>query len=72
MLLLASSLNECACGFAGFGINEHIDLGIKYDPSSGIYGAGPACGAVRRNRQRRWTGFTDCQLDVHLCVSDCV
>ena len=25
--------------FAGFGINEHIDLGIKYDPSSGIYGA---------------------------------
>lgn len=23
----------------GFGINEHIDLGIKYDPSSGIYGA---------------------------------
>lgn len=24
--------------FAGFGINEHIDLGIKYDPSTGIYG----------------------------------
>ena len=23
---------------AGFGINEHIDLGIKYDPSTGIYG----------------------------------
>jgi hypothetical protein len=22
----------------GFGINEHIDLGIKYDPSTGIYG----------------------------------
>eukprot|EP00960_Hanusia_phi_P021650 641409-Hanusia_phi.AAC.3 len=22
----------------GFGINEHIDLGIKYDPNAGIYG----------------------------------
>ena len=33
----------------GFGINEHIDLGIKYDPSTGIYGEargagrGPPC-----------------------------
>ena len=26
---------------AGFGINEHIDLGIKYDPSTGIYGERP-------------------------------
>ena len=25
-------------GHFGFGINEHIDLGIKYDPSTGIYG----------------------------------
>uniref|UniRef100_A0A7S3G5V0 60S ribosomal protein L11 n=1 Tax=Palpitomonas bilix TaxID=652834 RepID=A0A7S3G5V0_9EUKA len=25
-------------GHFGFGINEHIDLGIKYDPSVGIYG----------------------------------
>merc|ERR1712216_903618 len=25
-------------GNFGFGINEHIDLGIKYDPSTGIYG----------------------------------
>ncbi|KAF5832225.1 60S ribosomal protein L11 [Dunaliella salina] len=23
---------------SSFGINEHIDLGIKYDPSTGIYG----------------------------------
>lgn len=23
---------------SGFGIAEHIDLGIKYDPSTGIYG----------------------------------
>lgn len=26
-------------GNFGFGIQEHIDLGIKYDPSIGIYGA---------------------------------
>jgi large subunit ribosomal protein L11e len=26
-------------GNFGFGIQEHIDLGIKYDPSTGIYGA---------------------------------
>jgi len=25
-------------GNFGFGISEHIDLGIKYDPTSGIYG----------------------------------
>merc|ERR1712045_160683 len=27
-------------GNFGFGIQEHIDLGIKYDPSIGIYGMG--------------------------------
>jgi hypothetical protein len=30
--------NFSATGNFGFGINEHIDLGIKYDPSIGIYG----------------------------------
>merc|ERR1712046_259507 len=30
--------NFSTSGHFGFGINEHIDLGIKYDPSSGIYG----------------------------------
>eukprot|EP00758_Cryptobia_borreli_P010525 Tbor_TRINITY_DN5575_c4_g3::TRINITY_DN5575_c4_g3_i2::g.13949::m.13949/K02868/RP-L11e, RPL11; large subunit ribosomal protein L11e len=25
-------------GSFGFGINEHIDLGLKYDPGTGIYG----------------------------------
>ena len=25
-------------GSFGFGINEHIDLGLKYDPNTGIYG----------------------------------
>eukprot|EP01001_Neometanema_parovale_P012186 NODE_8461_length_700_cov_194.138648_g8205_i0.p1 GENE.NODE_8461_length_700_cov_194.138648_g8205_i0~~NODE_8461_length_700_cov_194.138648_g8205_i0.p1 ORF type:complete len:200 (+),score=74.57 NODE_8461_length_700_cov_194.138648_g8205_i0:53-601(+) len=30
--------NFSKCGNFGFGINEHIDLGIKYDPSTGIYG----------------------------------
>jgi large subunit ribosomal protein L11e len=32
------SYNFSNTGSFGFGINEHIDLGIKYDPSTGIYG----------------------------------
>lgn len=31
--------SNCPPAHTGFGINEHIDLGIKYDPSTGIYGA---------------------------------
>ncbi len=30
--------NFSTSGHFGFGIDEHIDLGIKYDPSIGIYG----------------------------------
>ena len=33
-------------GNFGFGIEEHIDLGIKYDPTVGIYGTSiriPCC-----------------------------
>ena len=30
--------NFSASGNFGFGISEHIDLGLKYDPSTGIYG----------------------------------
>eukprot|EP00744_Colponema_vietnamica_P000201 GILI01000359.1.p2 GENE.GILI01000359.1~~GILI01000359.1.p2 ORF type:complete len:201 (-),score=62.60 GILI01000359.1:83-604(-) len=30
--------NFSATGNFGFGITEHIDLGLKYDPSTGIYG----------------------------------
>ena len=30
--------NFSSTGSFGFGIQEHIDLGIKYDPSTGIYG----------------------------------
>eukprot|EP00695_Tsukubamonas_globosa_P003609 TRINITY_DN72_c0_g1_i2.p1 TRINITY_DN72_c0_g1~~TRINITY_DN72_c0_g1_i2.p1 ORF type:complete len:167 (+),score=71.17 TRINITY_DN72_c0_g1_i2:85-585(+) len=30
--------NFSTTGSFGFGIQEHIDLGIKYDPSTGIYG----------------------------------
>ena len=30
--------NFAAEGNFGFGIQEHIDLGLKYDPSIGIYG----------------------------------
>lgn len=31
-----SSFSEM--GHFGFGLSEHIDLGLKYDPSIGIYG----------------------------------
>merc|ERR1711920_1200020 len=34
--------NFSATGCFGFGIDEHIDLGIKYDPSTGIYGKSQA------------------------------
>lgn len=30
--------NFSATGNFGFGINEHIDMGIKYDPGIGIFG----------------------------------
>jgi large subunit ribosomal protein L11e len=30
--------NFSATGNFGFGISEHIDLGLKYDPNTGIYG----------------------------------
>lgn len=30
--------NFAANGSFGFGIQEHIDLGVKYDPATGIYG----------------------------------
>lgn len=35
--------NFSETGNFGFGISEHIDLGIKYDPSTGIYGAPFPC-----------------------------
>jgi len=35
--------NFSATGNFGFGIDEHIDLGIKYDPSIGIYGMDIYC-----------------------------
>nr|DAD45667.1 TPA_asm: hypothetical protein HUJ06_003897 [Nelumbo nucifera] len=34
--LLRRNFSDTRC--FGFGIQEHIDLGIKYDPSTGIYG----------------------------------
>ncbi len=43
-------------GHFGFGIDEHIDLGIKYDPSSGIFGMDfyiVLCRAGKRVSKRR-------------------
>ena len=50
--------NFSSTGNFGFGIQEHIDLGLKYDPSIGIYGLdfyvvlGRAGFRVARRRRR--------------------
>mmetsp|Transcript_26186 Transcript_26186/g.86017 ORF Transcript_26186/g.86017 Transcript_26186/m.86017 type:complete len:179 (-) Transcript_26186:52-588(-) len=50
-------------GNFGFGIDEHIDLGIKYDPSTGIFGMDffvvlerPGFRVARRRRQKAKIG----------------
>merc|ERR1712145_30056 len=56
--------NFSANGNFGFGIQEHIDLGIKYDPSIGIYGLDfyvvlgrPGFSVVERRRKTGVVGF---------------
>jgi large subunit ribosomal protein L11e len=51
-------------GNFGFGINEHIDLGIKYDPTTGIYGMDffvcltrPGARVARRKVRKGRIGF---------------
>merc|ERR1712071_731699 len=51
-------------GNFGFGIQEHIDLGIKYDPSIGIYGVDfyvvlgrPGFSVAERRRKTGVVGF---------------
>merc|ERR1711860_45230 len=57
--------NFSETGNFGFGIKEHIDLGIKYDPSTGIYGmdfyvhlARPGGRVQYRKVRRGKIGFT--------------
>merc|ERR1712180_140320 len=56
--------NFSETGNFGFGIAEHIDLGIKYDPSIGIYGmdfyvvlARPGHNIAYRRRRKSRVGF---------------
>merc|ERR1712188_286441 len=56
--------NFSATGNFGFGIAEHIDLGIKYDPSIGIYGMDfyvvlgrPGYNIAYRRRKKSRVGF---------------
>merc|ERR1712221_2227 len=56
--------NFSATGNFGFGIAEHIDLGIKYDPSIGIYEmdfyvvlARPGYNVAYRRRKKSKVGF---------------
>ena len=51
-------------GNFGFGIQEHIDLGIKYDPNTGIFGmdfyvqlARPGGRVTKRKAQRSRLGL---------------
>jgi large subunit ribosomal protein L11e len=57
--------NFSTTGNFGFGINEHIDLGLKYDPSVGIYGMDiyvvlkrPGFRVSRKKRKRGRVGFS--------------
>ncbi|CAG8488766.1 13639_t:CDS:2 [Ambispora leptoticha] len=57
--------NFSETGNFGFGIQEHIDLGIKYDPSIGIYGMDfyvvlgrPGQRVSRRRRAQTKVGFS--------------
>ncbi|CDS14192.1 Putative 60S ribosomal protein L11 [Lichtheimia ramosa] len=57
--------NFSETGNFGFGIDEHIDLGIKYDPSIGIYGMDyfvvmgrPGYRVSRRKHQKSTVGFS--------------
>jgi large subunit ribosomal protein L11e len=56
--------NFSATGNFGFGVQEHIDLGLKYDPSVGIYGMDfyvvltrPGRRVAMRKRKRGKIGF---------------
>lgn len=56
--------NFSSTGNFGFGVQEHIDLGIKYDPSIGIYGMDfyvvlgrPGFNVGHRKRRRGRVGF---------------
>jgi large subunit ribosomal protein L11e len=60
--LLQQNFSET--GNFGFGINEHIDLGIKYDPTTGIYGMDffvcltrPGARVARRKVRQAKVGF---------------
>merc|ERR1719145_524758 len=57
--------NFSQTGNFGFGIMEHIDLGLKYDPSTGIYGMDffvvlnrPGARVARRKIQQHRIGHT--------------
>lgn len=59
------SKNFSTSGNFGFGIQEHIDLGLKYDPAIGIYGmdlyivlSRPGFRVTRRKRQRSRLGVS--------------
>ncbi|KAH8199913.1 hypothetical protein TruAng_005909 [Truncatella angustata] len=61
--------NFSETGNFGFGISEHIDLGIKYDPGIGIYGMDFYCCMTRPgervSRRRRCKGKIGAAHKIH-------
>ncbi|KAJ2901374.1 60S ribosomal protein L11 [Zalerion maritima] len=61
--------NFSETGNFGFGISEHIDLGIKYDPSIGIYGMDFYCcmtrPGARVTRRRRCKAAVGSRHKIH-------
>lgn len=54
--------NFSTTGNFGFGIQEHIDLGIKYDPSIGIYGLDFYVVLGRPGKREEWIFIGDSLL----------
>merc|ERR1712031_38391 len=59
-----SAKHFSASGNFGFGVNEHIDLGLKYDPATGIYGMDfyvvlrrPGFNVAKKKQKRGRTGL---------------
>merc|ERR1712205_90104 len=56
----------------GFGISEHIDLGIKYDPNAGIYGGFLRCHEARwRTRGKEEAPPGSCRLQAAYDQAGC-
>uniref|UniRef100_A0A0W0FE18 Putative 60S ribosomal protein L11 n=1 Tax=Moniliophthora roreri TaxID=221103 RepID=A0A0W0FE18_MONRR len=68
--------NFSETGNFGFGIQEHIDLGARYDPTIGIFGmdfyvvmSRPGARVAKRKQKKARTDLTESSSNKHLCPS---